>query len=222
MKTLQAHPCSCSHTAITFPEVCCEHHKIFLLNFLAYFRCKAGSYCMINPAYSAEASEKNNEICDTKKTQSQTPQNYAGTGTVVVGRGHGQICYFKQNLRGGCVLSHRKSVVLVRAVNHATWGEIRTVSPHDFSFQQLFSSSEMTCIYFRIANCSTVASVLRPCWWKPGGSPGRVSHAVVTKLTSLCLFQADREKEKKNVQLTSMKTTLHWIILLCASTTHSL
>jgi len=62
---------------------------------------------------------ENNEICDTEKTQSQALQHCAGMSTVAAGRGHGQIRYFKQNLRGGCVLGHRKSVVLVRAVNHA-------------------------------------------------------------------------------------------------------
>lgn len=32
--------------------------KIFLLNFLAYFQCKTGSYCITPPACSTGASEK--------------------------------------------------------------------------------------------------------------------------------------------------------------------
>lgn len=42
---------------------------------------------------------ENDVFSETKKTQSQRLQSCAGMGTAVVGRGHGQICYFKQNLR---------------------------------------------------------------------------------------------------------------------------
>lgn len=169
---------------------------------------------------------ENDVFSETEKTQLQTPQSPAGMGTAVVGRGHGQMRYFKQNLRWGCVLSHRKSVVLVRAVNHATWREIHTASPHDFCFQQLFSSSEMTCIYFGAAHLqhsSICALALLMESWRLSGC---TSHASVTALASMCLFsggrQAEGKRREKNVLLTSVKTTLGWIILLCTSTAHSL
>lgn len=148
-------------------------------------------------------------------------------GTAVGGGGgHGQMCYFKQKMRWGCVLSHRKSVVLVRTVNHATRRETHTASPHDFCFQQLFSSSEMTCIYFGAAHLqhsSICALALLMESWRFSGSE---SHASVTALASMRLFsggrQTERKRREKNVLLTSVKTTLGWIILLCTSTTHSL
>lgn len=173
-----------------------------------------------------EGLRENDVFGETEKTQSQTPRSYAGMGTAVVGRGHGQICYFKQNLRWGCVLSHRKSVVLVRMVNHASWREIRTVSPHDFCFQQIFSSSEMTCVYFGAAHSQygsiRTLALLMESWRFSRWYDPCFCHRV-NLYVPLFRRQAGREKEgKKNVLLTSMKTTLYWIILLCTSTTHSL
>lgn len=91
----------------------------------------------------------------------------------------------------------------------------------DFCFQLTFSSSEMTCMYFLFAICSMAASAPGLVDGKPA-APGGVSHAAVTKLTSPCLSQADRDRERKKCPVTSIKTTLCWIILLCASTAHSL
>lgn len=42
---------------------------------------------------------ENDVFGETKKTQSQTLQSCAGMDTAVVGRGHDQILYFKENLR---------------------------------------------------------------------------------------------------------------------------
>lgn len=164
---------------------------------------------------------------ETEKTQLQTPQSSAGMGIAVVGRGHGQMCYFKQNLRWGCVLSHRKSVVLVRTVNHATRREIHTASPHDFCFQQFFFPPLKWLAYILVLLiCNIVASALWFCWWKAGGSPGVWAMLLSQRLPPCVSFQeAGRQREReggKNVLLTSVKTTLGWIILLCTSTAHSL
>jgi len=43
--------------------------------------------------------KENDASYEMEKTQSQTPQRCAGMGTAVVGRGHGQMRYFKQHLR---------------------------------------------------------------------------------------------------------------------------
>lgn len=46
------------YTEITFWKVCWKHSGIFLLNLLAYFQCKTGSYCIMPPACSTGASKK--------------------------------------------------------------------------------------------------------------------------------------------------------------------
>lgn len=65
------------------------------------------------------------------------------------------------------------------------------------SVSSSFSSSEMTCMYFCLAICSMAASA--PGLNEKPAAPGGVSHAAVTKLTSPCLLQADRDKERKKM-----------------------
>lgn len=116
---------------------------------------------------------ENDVFSETEKTQLQTPlQSPAGMGTAVVGRGHGQMCYFKQNLRWGCVLSHRKSVVLVRTVNHATEEkyilQVLMISVSNIFFPPL----KWLAYILVLLICNIVASAFWFCWWKAGGSPG--------------------------------------------------
>lgn len=74
------------------------------------------------------------------------------------------------------------------------------LSPHDFCFQQLFSSSEMTCIYFGAAHSQygsiCALALLMESWRFSGWYEPCFCHRVNLHVP---LFgrQADREKERK-------------------------